>query len=259
MKIPDLVLPALLLITSQTYGITAQEVADKAAESSYYNADDGQTQVEMVIKDRQGRERVRKLAILRRDDEDLGDQRFYVYFHEPADVSGTVFMVWKHPESDDDRWLYLPALDLVRRIAASDERTSFVGSHFYYEDVSGRSPVEDTHELLETTDNYYVLKSTPKEPGEVEFASYKNWIHKETFLPVKTEYTNRQGKVYRTYEALNVEVIQGYHTVTQSRMTDHESGGSTVLSYSGTRYNIGLDEDLFTERYLRNPPLSRLR
>jgi len=58
-------------------------------------------------------------VILRRDVADGGDQKFYVYFLEPADVRKMVYMVWKHTDRDDDRWLYLPALDLVKRIAAS--------------------------------------------------------------------------------------------------------------------------------------------
>ena len=80
------------------------------------------------------------------------DQKFYVYFHRPADVNKMVFMVWKHLQADDNRWLYLPALDLVKRIAATDERTAFVGSDFFYEDVSGRTIHEDRHELLDTTE-----------------------------------------------------------------------------------------------------------
>ncbi|KAF0092993.1 MAG: hypothetical protein E1N59_3250 [Puniceicoccaceae bacterium 5H] len=251
---PFLLLFSLLASAIQLSAITAQEVANKAAEASYYKGDDGRAQVEMRITDRQGRERVRELTILRRDVEDLGDQKFYVFFHRPADVSETAFLVWKHPDGQDDRWLYLPALDLVRRIAASDERTSFVGSHFYYEDVSGRSPTEDHHELVETTDNYYVLQSTPKEPDSVEFASYKTWIHRTTFLPVKTEYLNAQGKVYRTYQALKVETIEGIPTVTESKMADQERGGSTTLRYPRVQYNLGLEDELFTERFLRNPP-----
>ena len=103
-------------------------------------------------------------------------------------------MVWKHIKADDDRWLYLPALDLVKRIAASDERTSFVGSDFFYEDVSGRGLDEDVHELLETSDNYFVIKNTPKRPDDVEFSYYKMWIHKKTFLPIKTEYFDKTGE-----------------------------------------------------------------
>jgi len=259
MKMKSLMLIPVLAVAPLASGITAQEIADKAAAASYYKGDDGSARVDMTITDQQGRERNRQLTILRRDEADLAEQRFYVFFHEPADVSDTVFLVWKHPEGDDDRWLYLPALDLVRRIAASDERTSFVGSHFFYEDVSGRSPQEDAHNLLETTDTYYVLESTPKEAQSVEFSRYKTWIHKATFLPVKTEYMNDKGEVYRTYEAVKVETIQGHPTVTVSKMTDKDRGGSTTLTYENVRYDIGLEKELFSERYLRNPPREYLR
>ena len=110
----------------------------------YYQGDDGRARVTMTIRDAKGRERVKEFTILRRDvgggDE---DQRFYVYFHAPSDERGTSLMVWKHLTKDDDRWLYLPSLDLVRRIAATDKRTSFVGSDFLYEDISGRALDED--------------------------------------------------------------------------------------------------------------------
>lgn len=237
----------------------AQEIADKAAAAAYYQDTDGRARIAMAITDSRGRERNRELIILRRDvDEDLGDQQFYVFFKSPADVSETAFLVWKHPQADDDRWLYLPALDLVRRIAASDERTSFVGSHFFYEDVSGRSPLEDNHSLVEVTDDYYVLESKPKDPSSVEFESYKSWIHKPSAIAVKSEYTNKKGEVYRVYEALGVETIDGYATVIKAKMTDKDRGGFTILTYTNVAYGIGLEAGIFAERYLRNPPMQHL-
>jgi outer membrane lipoprotein-sorting protein len=188
-----------------------------------------------------------------------GTQRFYVHFTRPADVNDTSFLVWKNPRGNDDRWLYLPALDAVRRIAASDERTSFVGTHFFYEDVSGRSPYEDNHTLVETTGDFFVLESTPKRRRGVEFAKYRMWIHRRTYLPTKAEYYNRNGQVYRTFEALKVQNIQGIPTITQARMTDRSMGGSTTMSYSRVRYNIGLPNDVFTERSLRAAPEQYLR
>ena len=239
---------------------SAQEIANQAATAAYYQGEDGRALVSMKITDARGRERSRELVILRRDvEEDIGDQQFYVYFNAPADVSETAFLVWKHPQSNDDRWLYLPALDLVRRIAASDERTSFVGSHFFYEDVSGRSPLEDQHTLIEVTDHYYVLKSTPKDADSVEFQYFKSWIHKPTGIAVKTEFYNAKEEAYRVYEALGVETIGGHPTVTKSKMTDHDRGGSTELSYSQVSYDIGLTEGIFGERYLRNPPTDFLQ
>ena len=37
-------------------------------------------------------------------------------------------------------------------------------------------------------------------------------------------------------------------------MKDVLDGGQTTLTYSQIEYDIGLSEDIFTERYLRNPP-----
>lgn len=245
--------------------IEVDEVVAKANHAAYYQGKDGKARVQMTIVDAQGRERSRDFTILRLDVADQAgnevdsEQKMYVYFNRPADVNKTAFLVWKKIEGDDDRWLYLPALDLVKRIASSDERTSFVGSHFFYEDVSGRVPSEDSHVLVEETDNYYVVASTPLDAAAVEFSSYKNWIHKQTFLPVRTEFYDDSGQAYRTYEALNVENIGGYQTVTQSRMSDSRMGGHTTMGYSDVQYDMELDEDLFTERYLRNPPRRYLR
>ena len=252
---------------------SVDEIVERSNRVAYYQGKDGRADVHMSIIDAQGRERVRKFTILRRDNEppadaevqdpedSTGDQRFYVYFKAPPDVSDTVFMVWKHvdPDQDDDRWLYLPDLDLVKRIAASDERTSFVGSHFFYEDVSGRNTNEDKHELVNVTDTYFILNNIPKEPETVEFANYKMWIHRDTFMPIQTEYYDDRGEAYRRYTVLEVERPEGFLTVTKSKMEDLRSGGHTTIEYSDVEYNVGLPKDIFTERYLRKPPMEYIK
>lgn len=248
--------------------LSVKEIVDRANRVSYYQGADGRAKVSMIIKDSQGRERMRQFTILRKDiqpssgdtnDQHTGDQRYYVFFHRPADVNKMAFLVWKYLDKDDDRWLYLPALDLVKRIASREKRTSFVGSHFLYEDVSGRNIDADNHELLKTSKNYYVLKSTTKEPGLANFSYFTTWIHRETFLPIKTEYHNEKGEKYRIYEALKVDRIKEYPTVIKSRMKDTRMGGETLLQYSDVRYDINLPEKIFTERYLRRAPKQFLR
>jgi len=254
----------------ETAGDTApsvQEIVERANAVAYYQGKDGRAKVSMTITDSQGRTRRRQFTILRMDDPPpqgegdayCGDQRFYVYFHLPADVNKMAFMVWKHVDKDDDRWLYLPALDLVKRIAAAEKRTSFVGSNFFYEDVSGRNINADEHELVDTSENYYVLKNTPKDPAGVEFAYYKMWVHRKTFTTVKVEYYDKNEEKYREYEAVGVETVQGYPTVTKSRMKDLRTDGNTVIEYSNVKYDVGLSEAIFTERYLQRPPLKYLR
>ena len=243
-------------------------IVAQANHKAYYQGQNGRAKVSMAIKDSQGRERTREFTILRMDlepagatnDVFTGDQKIYVYFERPADVNKMAYLVHKHVDGrDDDRWLFMPGLNLVKRVAASDKRTSFVGSDFFYEDVSGRSPDLDHHELVETTADYYVLKNTPKDPKSVEFASYKVWIHKTTFLPVKGEYYDATGNKFREMQALEVQTIQGFPTVVKSQMSDLRTGSTTTLSYGKVEYNVGITEELFTERYLRNPPRAQLR
>jgi hypothetical protein len=208
----------------------------------------------MIIRDPQGREQRRQFTVLRRDVEEGRDQDFLVVFSQPADVRGTVYLVKKHVDRDDDRWLYLPGLDLVKRISAGDERTSFVGAHFFYEDVSGRGPDEDTHQLVETTADYYVLSHVPKDPAAVEFVKYVTWIDRNNFLPMKIEYENAAGETYRRVEVLKVEQLQGIPTVMASRVSDLGSGGQTEMQFRYITYDLELPDGVFTERSLRTPP-----
>ncbi len=245
---------ALTTLTVSTFAeLSVDEIVNKANQAAYYAGQDGRAEVEMNIIDKDGGTRTRKFALLRMNT-DGGNQKFYVYFKEPADLYKQVFLVWKNVEGNDSRWMWLPALNLKREIAPGDKRTSFVGSDFVYEDVSGRNLNEDTHELVETTDTQYVIKNTPKNPGDVEFSYYTVKIDKDTFLPRQAEYYDKNGKLYRTVEATKTETIQGFPTVTESVVKDLKTGGSTINKFSNIEYNIGLKENIFTERFLRRPP-----
>ncbi len=233
--------------------LTADEIAKKANDASYYAGKDGRADIKMTISDGKGGTRVREFTVLRLNLKGK-DQKFYVYFKAPADVRKMAFLVWKHIDKNDDRWLWLPALNLNKRIAPGDKRTSFVGSDFLYEDISGRGTDEDKHELVETTDTQYVINNTPLDAKSVEFSSYKVWIDKDTFLPRKAEYLDKNRKLYRRVAATKIEIIQGHPTPLESYAQDIRAGTKTVNVFSNIKYDIGLTEQIFTERFLRRPP-----
>lgn len=249
------IIAALLLVSVNAFALTVDEIVTQANEAAYYAGKDGQADVKMVITDASGGERVREFRILRINTGE-GAQKFYVYFKAPADVRQQVFMVWKKVKQgeNDERWLFLPALNLVKPIAPGDKRTSFAGSDFVYEDVSGRALWEDKHELVSETDAQYLIKNTPNDPGAVDFSEYTVAIDKTTFLPVKAEYLDKNGKLFRRVEAVKIETIQGRPTVTESRVDDLARSGRTVNTFSGVQYDTGLNETIFTERFLRRPP-----
>ena len=238
-------------------------VMKKMLLAYYYPQKDAQSDVFMRIVNRQGQSRERRLTMLRLDKTDGGEQFYYIYFHEPADVQGMSFLVLKHPGRDDDRWLYIPSIDLVKRIATSDKRTSFAGSDFTYEDVSGRDLDEEEHELLgeEALGEYstFLVKSTPKRSGDVEFSYRKLWIDKTTHLPVKVEHYDLKGTLYKVYEPRQVQTIEGTPTITKAVMKDLGSGHETEITLKAMSYDVGLTPDLFQERLLRRSPSQWIR
>ena len=75
---------------------------------------DSRAEMRMRLFDRQGRVRERSMTLLAlRGTGEIGD-RLLVRFTYPNDIKGTGFLVWEHPNADDERFLYLPALGRVR-------------------------------------------------------------------------------------------------------------------------------------------------
>jgi hypothetical protein len=168
----------------------ADEIMERSQRAYYFAGKDARGKLTMELIDRKGNTRRRVLTMLRRNQESAGEQKYFMYFHEPGDVRRLTFMIWKYPGRDDDRWIYVPAIDLIRRIAAADRYSSFVGSDFSYEDVSGRDLSEDTHSLLEQEmlddQDVFVIESIPLTAAA--FTRRVSWIDKESFLPLKIEY-----------------------------------------------------------------------
>jgi len=241
--------------------LTPEEIVRACYARFYYAGEDMRAKVLMELINKVGQKRVRELTMLRKDYEDGGNQKYYMYFHRPADVKDTTFMVYKYPERDDDRWLFIPALDLVKRIASNDKFSSFVGSDFSYEDISGRKPEEDNHTMLkkEMINNrtFFVIESLPKETSE--YTRRVLWIDEANFLPIKEEFYDRQNELYRTFEALEIKDMDGILTITKRAMRNVKTGHSTEVTFQEVKYNLSITDDIFTERFLRNPPQQWLK
>ncbi len=260
MKVHRILLAALALLAPAVGAAAAEDAATlmNAAHAAYYYAGDGgHAKVLMTLTDKQGRTREREFWMLRADVADMGDQNYYTYFVKPADVSRTGFLVHKHADGNDDRWLYMPALDLVKRIAADDRTSSFMGSDFTYEDVSGRLPVLDSHTLqgeeLLAERPTWKIKSTPRAAGSADWDEKLTWICTTSRLPLKEEYYAK-GALLRVFTASEIETIDGFPTATLRTMQDVKRGKQTTIRFTEISYTASLPPADFTERLLKNPP-----
>jgi hypothetical protein len=272
------VFAVLLLVTclasskkarGQTGQLSAEQIVEKSRLAFYYQGDDMKADVNMELIDKGGGKRIRVMSMLRHDETEAGNQKYFMYFHKPGDVRRLTFMVWKYPTKEDDRWIFVPAVDLIRRIAADDKRSSFVGSDFTYEDVSGRDVASDTHTLLRSEKlddrDCYLIQSVPKEP--TEYTKRLSWIDKNTFLPLKEEYYDAQNELFRIFTADRVELVAAgggkekglFPTVMKRTMKNVKTGHRTEVTYKSIVYNLGLRDKDFSERHMRRPPRSWIR
>ena len=271
MRLGAALLIGFVLGSSSTHAlaVSAEEIMERSQRAFHYAGADAKGRLTMELIARDGGKRVRVLTMLRRNSAEGGEQKYFIYFHEPGDVRRMTFMVWKYPQREDDRWIFVPAVDLVRRIAAEDKYSSFVGSDFSYEDVSGRTVAEDGHTLireerLEDRDTF-VIESIPGSPAA--FTRRLSWIDKENFLPLKEEYYDAQNELHRVFTAGRVEDItigEGqdrriYPTVTKRTMRNVKTKHRTEVTVDSVTYDLGLKDADFSERHMRRPPRGWIR
>ncbi len=260
------ILLALITLVWMPGGATAAEpdartIVANSLQAFYYAGKDMRARVSMRLINAQGQERRREMTMLRKDSGEGGEQRYYIYFHAPSDVKGTTFMVWKYLQKEDDRWIFIPSIKLVRRIAADDKRSSFVGSDFTHEDVSGRSVNDEVHTLLRTEEMAgrvaYVVESRPR--AQTDYVRRLSWIDQQHWLPLKEEYFDARDEKARVFTADQVEQVDGHWTVKSRTMKNLQTGHRTQTRFDDIQYDVGLNQNLFTERYLRNPPRKWIR
>jgi len=243
---------------------SAREIIAGSRAAFYAAAEDMRARVQMALISEDGRTRQRELTMLRKNFPG-GEQRYYMYFHQPPDVRGTAFLVRAYPERADERWIYIPAINLVRRIAADDARSSFVGSDFSYEDVSGRDVDADEHRLLreDTVQGRaaYVIESQPVRPAD--YTRRVSWIDEATGLPLREEYYDVQGELARVFASDETREVEAggtaIPTVVKRSMENVKTGHRTEVVFSEIEYDVGIQDDLFTEMSLRRPPRRWIR
>lgn len=256
----------ILSAPSTAHQLTADDIARRVQDRD--TGRDSRTTMRMKLFDRHGRSRERALTMssLRgRDNPGAakaapeGD-RLLIRFTYPNDIQGTGFLVWEHPDGEDERFLYLPSLGRVRRIAGSETQESFVGSDFTYEDIGGREFDEYTYSLAEANASWtppaggaaraaWRLESRRKDPS-AEFPRVVSTILKDSFVVVSADVYNRRNEKQKVYTVRRLEQVEGIWTAMEAEMSNALEKSRTELLIENADYNVGLKEADFSRREL---------
>jgi len=209
----------------------------------------------MKLINSQGEERYRKTIRFRRRVNNMDDT--LVRFSAPADIRGTALLTLQRSDGDDVQFIYMPAMEKTRRISTQDKSVRFVGTDFNYEDMR-RTRLDDfeyrplREERFQDHD-CYVYEAVPKKEGYSVYGKAVHWIQKDIYFRQKAEYYDKNLKLFKRATATKVEMVEGIWTGQGVIMEDLQEKHTTILTREWTKYNVGLQDDIFTVRELTNP------
>jgi len=250
-------LPTLLSGTARAQALT--EVAIMQHNLAATKVSSSTADATFTLRTKSGAERTRKSFGATKLQANGEDNMRMVRFESPADIKGTTTLLIEHAASDDDMWVYLPALKKVRRLVTSNKKDSFVGTDFSYGDVIGHKVEEWTHRLLreEVVDGTpcYVIESLPRNGTVAENSGYSKrvtWVRKDNFVSPQAEFWDIAGRPLKRIGAADIRPV-GSNGRWQPMITEVEnlqSGHKTIVRLDSFNADVKVEDAFFTTRYL---------
>lgn len=256
--LPFFYVAVLLSVNSTAAEYSAEEIMRMVDER--YDGDTSISDVTMVLIDKRDRQRVRDLKLYSKNYD--VDRKTLSLFESPADIRGTSYLNfdWDDSLRDDDSWLYLPALQRVKRLATSDTSDSFLGSDFTYADINGfevdwydysfvnESEVVDGEEC-------WVIEITPKPEFKdraeeaTGYSKMQSWVSKEKLLQLRGQVWELRGNRVKFFTSAEVELVEDIWTVKRLQAITTRNGRqehASVLQINSIDYNVEVADDLLT-------------
>jgi hypothetical protein len=249
-----------------TPGLCADDPEARAIMQRVDAREDGDNQtadMEMILIDRHGAERVRKIASFSKDRGP--DTLRLMFFVHPADVKDTAFLTvdYDDPQHDDDQWLYLPALRKTKRIATTDKSGSFMGSDLNYADMADRELEDYDYHFYEkgreqTFDGVktWAIWATPRSKKVVAKTGYTKelaFIRQDNDFIIRSIHWVENSADLKYMMVKRLEKIDGIWVANElhvTRKTGKQVVHKTIIKLDQIRFNQDLDETLFSVRQM---------
>ena len=255
----SILISGTIMLPEKVFALNGREIMEKV--NARDTGDRSITEMEMILIDKKGKKRVRKLKTFGL--EKGKDSLSLMFFLSPADVRNTGFLTFDYDESgkDDDQWLFLPALRKTKRIAAGDKSGSFMGSDLNYSDMT--SPDLNLYEytLMKETEvkgqKVWQIKAVPKTKAEAEKSGYSKsvvFIRQDNYVMIRGVRWVHKKKRNKYLDVRKLEKIDGIWVSTELHVTT-KSGKKTlhktILKQKNVHFNQDeVNEDLFSIRRL---------
>jgi hypothetical protein len=213
------------------------------------------TEITMQLMSADGRVRERSLTWQTLEVIGDGDKSLTI-FHEPRDIAGTAFLSFTHINEPDDQWLYLPSLKRVKRIAAVNQSSSFMGSEFSYEDLLSDEVERFDYQWLRDEPcesmTCFVLERRPRY-ADSGYSRQVVWIDQSEYRTVKIEYYDLREDHEKTLTLGSYrQYLEKFWRAQEFRMENHQTQKTTLLTFAPYRFQTGLTDRDFDPNALRS-------
>jgi hypothetical protein len=183
-----------------------------------------------------------------------GASKVLITFTQPAEVKGVALLVVNYPDRSSDQWMWTPAINRERRIAAQDRSSRFFATDFSFEDLEERD-VEQFEYALEADEAVdgepcWKIAVTPRAGMRSQYTRSVYWVRKATYTYARIENHNARGLV-RRLKYTRLENVQNVWTARVIEVEDVTRKSRTVLTLQAVTYNAPLAPDQFTVQALR--------
>lgn len=228
--------------------------AEKDARDSGYQ--DLEVTLEMILRDRSGRESRRALAISQIEMGASGE-RLKVVFDTPVQIRGTALLSYSYEDRPDDQWLYLPAMSRVKRIASRNKSGPFLSSEFAFEDMMLQELDKFSYrfEGLEPcgASQCYQVERRPVDP----YSGYTRqlvWLESDSLRVERIDYFDRGNRPLKVLKVSGYRLYgERFWKAERMQMENLQTGKSTELLWRDYRFGVGLlaDRDFGTNSLAR--------
>ncbi len=230
----------------------------KALDDTSRKWTDRQERLRMSIHDARGGERQRDLMLYER--RRPGDAReTIVFFQGPAEVQGTGFLAHTQPGRPAEQWLYLPELKRVRQITPRSRSESFVGTDLTYQDLDILQDMsswseEDARSSLrgeETVDGVstHVIELLPQR-DDITYRRIVVWLGRDDLVPRRLEFYGDGDQPVKRITQRDLHDVGAIPVARSIEVETPAKGSTTRIASSDAAFDVGLEDDLFTQRAL---------
>jgi hypothetical protein len=229
----------------------AREIIDRQLELHALPHEHEIVQLELVKKSGRSKERTLERFSLRDGD---GLARMLAVMTGPEDVRGTGVLLVEQAGGDDEQWLFMPALDKVKKVAAEDRENKFMGTDFSYGDLRAEDPDGFTYAVVgeDSVDDRrcWIVEAVPASEEEAKATGYgrrRLWIAQEIFFPLKVEFYDTRDRLLKVL--VNRELTQVGETAWRAgvmEMSTVKNGHRSIMRVLSRNLDEAADQSLFT-------------